>query len=154
MSIINPKPLQTLWQADSEAAMMALAPVLYEDGSPCRCITLQGPLGVGKSVFARALIRHLAQNPTLEIPSPTFTLLQTYDTPQGPVWHYDLYRLGDAAEIYELGWEEALQSALILIEWPERLGPLLPQQRMDIVITPDKDKPNLRHLYVRTIHHA
>lgn len=95
-------------------------------------ICLYGDLGMGKSVFARSLIRTLTGNKTLEVPSPTFTLVQTYETPQAEVWHFDLYRLKAAEEVYELGWEEALGGAISIIEWPERLGALLPPDRIDI----------------------
>ncbi|MCK6417999.1 MAG: tRNA (adenosine(37)-N6)-threonylcarbamoyltransferase complex ATPase subunit type 1 TsaE [Alphaproteobacteria bacterium] len=154
MSIIKPEQRQQRWQADSEDAMIALAPLIHDAWCDHRCITLQGPLGAGKSVFARALIRHLANDTALDVPSPTFTLLQTYDTPDGTVWHYDLYRLGSPTDIYELGWEEALQARLILIEWPERLGALLPQRRLDITMTPDQALPDLRHLHLQEHSHV
>lgn len=99
---------------------------------PGAVVCLYGDLGLGKSVFARALIRQMAGNPALEVPSPTFTLVQTYETPVAELWHFDLYRLKDPEEIYELGWEEALGHAICLIEWSERLGPLLPPCRIDI----------------------
>ncbi len=102
---------------------------------PGDVICLYGDLGLGKSVFARALIRHLAEDADLEVPSPTFTLVQTYDTAAGPLWHFDLYRLKDPEEVYELGWEEALAEAINIIEWPERLGYLLPGNRIDIHLT-------------------
>lgn len=98
-------------------------------------VCLYGDLGLGKSVFARALIRHLAGDAALEVPSPTFTLVQTYDTSAGPLWHFDLYRLKDPDEVYELGWEEALAEAINIVEWPERLGYLLPRARIDIHLT-------------------
>ncbi|HEY8190015.1 MAG TPA: tRNA (adenosine(37)-N6)-threonylcarbamoyltransferase complex ATPase subunit type 1 TsaE [Micavibrio sp.] len=103
---------------------------------------LEGDLGMGKSVFARALIRTLADEPELEVPSPTFTLVQTYDAPVGPVWHFDLYRIRDPMEIYELGWEEALDGGIVLIEWPSRLGNgLAPARRLEIRFTalPEQD---------------
>jgi tRNA threonylcarbamoyladenosine biosynthesis protein TsaE len=84
-------------------------------------IYLKGTLGMGKSVFARAFIQHLA-GVAIDIPSPTFTLVQTYDTLKKPVWHFDLYRLTTPDEAYELGLDEALATAIALIEWPERLG--------------------------------
>lgn len=107
---------------------------LAERLAPCLragdCLALWGDLGVGKTAFARALIRAL--DPAVrEVPSPTFTLVQTYDTLSFPVFHFDLYRLASPDEVWELGWEEAL-SGVCLIEWPERLGPLLPRRRLDL----------------------
>lgn len=84
-------------------------------------LTLQGDLGAGKTTFARAFIQSLAQS-DMEVPSPTFTLVQTYDLPHGEVWHFDLYRLESAEEIFELGLEEGFSQAITLVEWPERLA--------------------------------
>jgi len=95
---------------------------------------LIGPLGAGKSVFARRFIQSLCGE--VDVPSPTFTLVQTYDSPAGTIWHFDLYRLEDPEEIYEIGWEEALAGGILLIEWPERLGPHLPAKARSISITP------------------
>lgn len=97
--------------------------------------TLQGALGAGKSVFCRAFIQELAGE-SIDVPSPTFTLVQNYDTPKGTIWHFDLYRLEEAEEIYEIGWEEALSDGIILVEWPERLGNLLPEIRKEIIFEP------------------
>lgn len=96
---------------------------------------LKGPLGAGKSVFARAFIQHLA-GADIDVPSPTFTLVQTYDTPKTSIWHFDLYRLETPEEIYELGWEEAIIDNILLIEWPERLGSLQPAHYKEIIIEP------------------
>lgn len=98
-------------------------------------VLLQGDLGAGKSVFCRAVIRTLSKNPDLEVPSPTFTLVQTYETPVAPLWHFDLYRLKDPDDIFELGWEDALGSGILLIEWPDRLGPYTPRRAITITIT-------------------
>jgi tRNA threonylcarbamoyladenosine biosynthesis protein TsaE len=93
---------------------------------------LTGPMGAGKSFFARHFIRHLCGN-DIDVPSPTFTLLQQYDAPNIPIWHFDLYRLENAEDIYEIGWEEAMHEGICLIEWPERLAGLLPPKRHDIL---------------------
>lgn len=84
-------------------------------------VLLAGPLGAGKTAFARAFLRALSGNPGLEVPSPSFTLVQTYATRAGPVHHFDLWRLEGPGRLTELGWEEAL-SDIVLVEWPERLG--------------------------------
>lgn len=97
-------------------------------------IALSGPLGSGKTSFARAFIRSLG-NGDEDVPSPTFTLVQTYEFPGRPtVWHFDLYRLEAADEIYELGIEEAWADGICLIEWPERIAALLPRDRLDIAL--------------------
>lgn len=113
-------------RAESENDTAACAQKLAPRLRPGDVLLLEGDVGAGKSVFARALIRHLTGEPDLEVPSPTFTLVQTYDTKAGPVWHFDLYRLKGAEDIYELGWEEALSDAIAIVEWPERLEELLP----------------------------
>lgn len=94
-------------------------------------ILLRGDLGTGKSTFARALIQSLCGKNT-EVPSPTFTLVQTYETPAFTLWHFDLYRLKHPEEIYELGIEDAYAHGVSLIEWPERLGTLLPKHALEI----------------------
>lgn len=109
-----------------------------ELGFMLRCgdvIALSGDLGAGKTTFARALIRALADDHTLDIPSPTFTLVQTYETPRLGIAHFDLYRLGSPDEIDELGLDHVLQNGAALIEWPERAGDDLPEDRLDIFIS-------------------
>ena len=86
-------------------------------------LLLKGPLGSGKTEFARAFIRSLCGEKE-EVPSPTFTLLQVYDSKKGPLSHFDLYRLELPEDVWELGLEEALSEGITLIEWPERLPPL------------------------------
>jgi tRNA threonylcarbamoyladenosine biosynthesis protein TsaE len=98
-------------------------------------VALQGTLGAGKTALARALIRFLLKNPQEEVPSPTFTLVQMYDAPDFTLWHFDLYRLAEEErDVLELGWEEARRGGVALVEWPERLGGLLPPDRLEINI--------------------
>jgi len=97
-------------------------------------IGLEGDLGAGKSVFARSFIRSLMGDCDLAVPSPTFTLVQYYDAPDFTIYHYDLYRLKDAEEVYEIGWEESLSSGVSLVEWPQRLMGMKPSQMLDISI--------------------
>jgi tRNA threonylcarbamoyladenosine biosynthesis protein TsaE len=109
-------------------ATASLARRLAEVLRPGDTLLLSGELGAGKSHFARAFIRHAMDASAMEvdIPSPTFTLVQTYDTERGEVWHADLYRLGGPEETTELGLDEAMETARCLIEWPERLAPHWP----------------------------
>lgn len=103
--------------------------------SPGDTITLSGDLGAGKTAFARALIRRLASDRTLEVPSPTFTLIQTYDLPRFPVAHLDLFRVSAASELAEIGFDDLTDKTVTLIEWPERAENLLPADRFDIALT-------------------
>jgi tRNA threonylcarbamoyladenosine biosynthesis protein TsaE len=94
-------------------------------------ILLQGPIGAGKSAFARGVIRARLHRME-DVPSPTFTLVQTYEAPDGDIWHCDLYRLNDPDEVLELGLEDAFQTAICLIEWPDRLGPDAPETALTL----------------------
>ena len=103
---------------DLQAFAMALASSL----SPSSVLLLEGDLGSGKTTFARFLIQDLMKEKVF-VPSPTFSLIQIYETPRGPLWHCDFYRLKDPEEIFELGIEEVLGNNVIcLIEWPEKMG--------------------------------
>lgn len=95
---------------------------------------LNGTLGMGKSVFARGFIQSLCGN--IDVPSPTFTLVQTYDSNGFVIYHYDLYRLKKADEIFELGMEEAMYDGVCLIEWSERMAGYLPLKAININIAP------------------
>ena len=103
-----------------ETSLRALGARLAQMLRAGDAIALQGGLGAGKTTFARGLIEAYAG--IGEVPSPTYTLVQTYDSGPLPVWHYDLYRLEDAADLTELGWDETADG-IVLVEWPERAGP-------------------------------
>lgn len=94
-------------------------------------VLLGGSIGTGKTHFARHLIQSLQANPE-DVPSPSFTLIQVYETDSGEIWHADLYRLSSPSEVEELGLPEAFETAICLVEWPDRLGPLAPPQALII----------------------
>ena len=94
-------------------------------------VLLKGEIGAGKSHFARSLIQ-AAMDKVEDVPSPTFTLVQTYDTLVGSIWHADLYRLSDQSEVFELGLIDAFGNDIVLIEWPDRLGYLEPKDALTI----------------------
>ncbi len=118
-----------------EQTTAALAVKLASVAQTGDVFALYGTLGMGKSVLARAFIQSLTA--VEDVPSPTFTLLQTYDAPEFEVFHYDLYRLKSAEEIFELNIEEAMYSGVCLIEWPEKMGDYLPRGCLKITITPE-----------------
>ena len=95
-------------------------------------IALRGGLGAGKTTFSRHLIEALLDQET-EVPSPTYTLVQTYHGPVFPIYHMDLYRLEQPDDVFELGWDET-QNGLLLIEWPDRAGSHLPAWRLDLTL--------------------
>ena len=103
---------------------------------PGDTVLLEGPIGAGKSHLARALIRaRLGRDG--DVPSPTFTLVQTYPDPLGDLWHADLYRLTHPDEVAELGLEAAFDDAICLVEWPDRLGPLTPEGALRLRLSED-----------------
>lgn len=112
----------------TQALARAIAPV-FEAGD---VVLLSGPIGAGKTALCRAIIQHrLAQISTLEdVPSPTFTLVQSYDLGAVEIWHADLYRLTSPHEAIELGLEDAFEAAICLVEWPDRLGDLTPNSAL------------------------
>jgi N-acetylmuramate 1-kinase len=115
----------------TERLMVDIAAVL----EPGDLITLSGDLGAGKTMFARAMIRHLAGNAAVEVPSPTFTLTQSYALPRFTLIHADLYRLSGPAELAELGFDDDAEGAVTLLEWPDRAAGFLPADRLDVALT-------------------
>ena len=117
-----------------------LASALKENLQNGDIILLKGEIGAGKSLFARSLIQS-AMDQVEEVPSPTFTIVQTYETKLGSIWHADLYRLTDQSEIFELGLIDAFVSEIVIVEWPERLGHLEPQDALTVeIIILENDK--------------
>ena len=109
-------------------------------------VTLSGDLGAGKTTFARALIRYLAGDETIEVPSPTFTLMQSYELPRFPLVHLDLYRATCVADLTELGLDDLPETAVVLLEWPDRAAGHLPADRFDLTLTlAPKLKSEFRH---------
>ena len=121
-----------------EAATARLGAAIAGLLRPGEAICLTGPLGAGKSTLARALVRALT-TPDEDVPSPTFTLVQFYEGATLRVAHFDLYRLTDPDEAYEIGLDEALDEGAAVIEWPQRLDGRLPPDRLDIEIALEGD---------------
>ena len=126
-----------------EAATIRLGEAVAKALRAGDAVCLWGALGAGKSTLARALIRALT-TPDEEVPSPTFTLVQTYEAADFPIAHFDLYRLETADEAFELGLDEALDEGAAVIEWPERLSGRLPHNRLDIELEPAGEGRNAR----------
>lgn len=127
------------------AATEALATGLARRARPGDAVLLEGPLGAGKTAFARAFLRAAAADPALEVPSPSFTLVQAYDTRLGPVHHFDLWRLSGPDALAELGWEDA-RDGIVLVEWPDRLGPLRPAEALTVILTHGEGESRLATL--------
>ena len=132
MNRSEPKPTEI--DLPGEAATASLARALAGLAKPGDVFALYGDLGAGKTVFARAFIRARAGKggENEEVPSPSFTLLQTYEMDGGTIYHFDFFRLSGPGETHELGIEEAFADGIALIEWPDRLGRLLPADRLDV----------------------
>lgn len=136
----TPAVVQTVWmpvpvvvRLPDLAATEALARRLASVARAGDCILLEGPLGAGKTALARAFLRAAAGEPAMQVPSPSFTLVQIYDTKIGPVFHYDLWRLDGSDRLTELDWEDALDG-VVLVEWPDRLGRLRPADALTITL--------------------
>lgn len=120
----------------SEAATARLGAAIAARARPGDAILLAGPFGAGKTALARAVLRAATGDPALVVPSPSFTLVQTYPLPGGATaWHYDLWRVADEGELAELGWDEA-RAGIVLVEWPERLGSLAPEDALTVTLAP------------------
>ena len=129
-SRMTPAPSLQL-QLPDIAATEALGTRIAELLKRGDAVLLEGPLGAGKSVLARALLRSAAGEPALEVPSPSFTLVQSYETRIGLIHHYDLWRLGQSTDVIELDWDGARED-IVLVEWPERLGDARPEDALTV----------------------
>ena len=128
-----------------EAGLALAAELLALFSRPGDLLALRGDLGAGKTTFARAFIRAALDDPAAEVPSPTFTLVQTYETSRFPISHVDLYRVASVSELEQLGFDEAVANGVMLLEWPERAEAALPPARLEIRIESLAD-PALRTL--------
>ncbi len=133
---------ETIWprRLDDERATRELAADIAELVGPGDLVTLSGGLGTGKTTFARALNRLLTGDADLEVPSPTFLLMQSYEGKTAPIVHADFYRIEKPGDLIELGWDEAIDGALVLVEWPDRGGDHLNADRLDIDFALDRDR--------------
>lgn len=137
-------PFRLALDLPDEAATLRLGAALAEGLGAGDAVLLDGPIGAGKTCLARALIGALqarAGVPPEDVPSPSFTLVQTYRAGTLEIWHADLYRIGSPAEVEELGLAEAFDAALVLVEWPDRLGPLAPAGALHLALAPLQDGP-------------
>lgn len=141
MTILRKVFLPTLTNTTQEAKR--LASFLH----PGDLLLLQGELGVGKTAFARAILRTLSADDALVVPSPTFNLIQIFETGCGPVWHVDLYRLRSPEEWAELGLEEAFLSAICLVEWPDHLNTFWKSQGLELRFSMDHHTGNRTLIY-------
>lgn len=140
---------ERMLDAIGEPQLAHLAEVAAAFARPGDLFALQGDLGAGKTTFARAFIRALLDREDEEIPSPTFTLVQTYDASRMGVAHYDLYRISDAGELAELGLDDMLARGVALVEWPERGEGLLPEARITIRLDDAADgRHDRRHVTI------
>lgn len=126
-------------RTDGPAGTKRVGEVIADALHPGDTICISGALGAGKSELCRAVIRRMLLNPNLEVPSPSYTLVNVYDHPGGEIWHADLYRIGDESELEEIGLEDAVVDSVVLVEWPERWQQL-PPRRLEITLKPVADE--------------
>ncbi len=126
----------------SEAETLEIAANFAKNISAGSVVALYGTLGAGKSAFCRGFIQSLCKT-VEDVPSPTFTLLQTYEAPLFEIYHFDMYRLKTPEEAYELGIEDAFLDGVSLIEWPEKIGSLLPKNAIRITFQIQEDQSRL-----------
>src|SRR5579864_1217680 len=131
---VTPAPVGPTLTLSDEAATRRLAADVANMLEPGDFIALSGDLGAGKTTFVRAMIAHLANDAAIEVPSPTFMLVQHYDLPRFRVVHADLYRIAGADELTELGLDDMADS-VVAMEWPDRAGNALPKDRIDIAFS-------------------
>lgn len=129
----------------SQARIEAAAVWVAERLRPGDAVLLSGPLGAGKSTFARALIRAACGDPSLDVPSPSYTLAQSFAAPRFTLSHFDLWRLFGPDDVLELGWDDARMGAVV-VEWPDRLGPLAPDDALRLTLT--VQSPDTRRVQV------
>ena len=129
-AIVTPRVIDLPNLIATQALAAGVAALTHEGDA----ILLEGELGAGKTEFVRAFLRAASRDPTLEVPSPTFTLVQSYDTPLGAVHHFDLWRLEGPGALMELDWDQA-RDDVVLVEWPDRLGALHPKEALVISLT-------------------
>jgi tRNA threonylcarbamoyladenosine biosynthesis protein TsaE len=141
-------PMIRRYLLPDEAATVALAMLLADRLKAGDALLLDGPLGAGKTCFARGLIRHLSDAGT-EVPSPSFNLVLTYDVRAGTLWHFDLYRVSNSRELDELGLDDALRDGITLIEWPDRLGAQAPASALTVALSLAADAAGPRHAELR-----
>lgn len=139
-------PAALILRLADEDATASLGARLASLARPGDAILLEGPLGAGKTALARAFLRAAAGDPALVVPSPSYTLVQSYETRLGPVHHFDLWRLEGGrlegpAGLAELGWHEA-EADIVLVEWPDRLGALAPREalRLSLAIAGERSR--------------
>ena len=133
--VVSEKKYKLLFQ--DEAQTRVFASRLAKIAQPTDVILLIGNLGTGKTVLARAFIENITGE--TEVPSPTFTLVQNYEGPDVTVYHFDLYRIEEPNEIFELGIEEAFNDGIVLIEWPDKIIPFIHNQRLEIYLSNGRD---------------